>query len=75
MHSPTNPLAVISRNATSKRIACSSDCPGRLSWSTGPLQPGKFSVIYETGSPGFYMIGCFFHYDDPTSMRTVLIVQ
>lgn len=44
-------------------------------WSTGPLLPGKFSSIYETGSPGFYMIGCFFHYDDAMSMRTVLIVQ
>ena len=45
------------------------------SWSTGPLLPGKFSSIYETGSPGFYMVGCYFHYDDPMSMRTVLIVQ
>jgi streptogramin lyase len=45
------------------------------SWSTGPLVPGKLSAIYETGAPGFYMIGCAFHYNDPTSMRTVLIVR
>ena len=45
------------------------------SWSTGPLAEGKTSAIYETGPPGFYMIGCAFHYDDPTSMRTVLIVK
>ena len=45
------------------------------SWSTGPLVPGKRSAIYETGSPGFYMVGCAFHYNDATSMRTVLIVR
>jgi hypothetical protein len=45
------------------------------SWSTGPLAPGKLSAIYETGAPGFYMIGCAFHYNDATSMRTVLIVR
>jgi len=45
------------------------------SWSTGPIAPGQISAIYETGAPGFYMIGCAFHYDDPTSMRTVLIVK
>ena len=45
------------------------------SWSTGPLVPGKTSAIYETGAPGFYMIGCAFHYNDATSMRTVLIVK
>lgn len=45
------------------------------SWSTGPLTEGKTSAIYETGPPGFYMIGCAFHYDDATSMRTVLIVK
>jgi hypothetical protein len=44
------------------------------SWSTGPLTPGKLSAIYETGPPGFYMIGCGFHYDSK-SMRTVLIVK
>ncbi len=45
------------------------------SWSTGPLAPGKTSAIYETGAPGFYMIGCAFHYNDAMSMRTVLIVK
>jgi streptogramin lyase/plastocyanin len=45
------------------------------SWSTGPLAPGKTSEIYETGAPGFYMIGCAFHYNDAMSMRTVLIVK
>jgi virginiamycin B lyase len=45
------------------------------SWSTGPLASGKTSAIYETGAPGFFMIGCAFHYNDPTSMRTVLIVK
>jgi virginiamycin B lyase len=45
------------------------------SWSTGPLAPGKTSAIYETGAPGFYMIGCAFHYNDATSMRTILIVK
>jgi virginiamycin B lyase len=45
------------------------------SWSTGPLAPGKTSDVYETGAPGFYMVGCAFHYNDATSMRTVLIVK
>jgi hypothetical protein len=45
------------------------------SWSTGPLAPGQTSAIYETGAPGFFMIGCAFHYNDPTSVRTVLIVK
>lgn len=43
-------------------------------WSTGPLAPGKSSLVYETGMPGFYMIGCYFHYN-PDKMRTVLIVR
>jgi virginiamycin B lyase len=45
------------------------------SWSTGALAPGQTSAIYETGAPGFFMIGCAFHYNDPTSVRTVLIVK
>jgi len=43
-------------------------------FSTGALLPGKASLVYETGVPGFYMFGCFFHYD-PDEMRTVIIVH
>jgi plastocyanin len=47
---------------------------GTTNFSTGPLEPGKSSLVYTTGSPGFYMIGCAFHYDS-SGMRTVVIVQ
>ena len=47
---------------------------GTSGFSTGPLSPGQKSLLYETGLPGFYMIGCAFHYD-PDSMRTVIVVH
>ena len=42
-------------------------------FSTGNLNPGQMSLPYETGGPGFFMIGCEYHYDD--RMRTVVIVH
>jgi len=47
---------------------------GTPGFSTGPLTPGSGSRLYETGMPGFYMIGCAFHYDS-NEMRTVVIVR
>lgn len=47
---------------------------GTKNFSTGPLSPGQLSSIYTTGVPGFYMVGCAFHYDSH-GMRTVIIVQ
>ena len=47
---------------------------GTTGWATGPLNPGTKSVIYETGLPGFYMIGCQFHYNTH-EMRTVVVVH
>jgi hypothetical protein len=47
---------------------------GTKDWSTGPLAPGTASLLYNTGAPGFYMVGCFFHYVS-AGMRTVIIVQ
>lgn len=43
-------------------------------FSTGPLNPGSVSAKYNSGSPGFYMFGCAFHYDS-NGMRTVIIVK
>jgi hypothetical protein len=42
-------------------------------FSTGALQPGSHSLKYNSGSPGFFMFGCFFHYNS-NGMRTVIIV-
>ncbi|MBV9646351.1 MAG: hypothetical protein JO043_02695 [Candidatus Eremiobacteraeota bacterium] len=47
---------------------------GTTNFSTGPLNGGKASLVYTTGSPGFYMFGCAFHYDS-FGMRTVIIVK
>jgi plastocyanin len=47
---------------------------GTATFSTGPLNPGKTSAVYNTGLPGFYMIGCAFHYDS-NMMRTVIVVR
>jgi plastocyanin len=47
---------------------------GTTNFSTGPLTPGHFSAVYTTGVPGFYMVGCAFHYV-LDGMRTVIIVQ
>jgi plastocyanin len=47
---------------------------GTKNFSTGPLNPGKTSPVYTTGLPGFYMVGCAFHYDS-NMMRTVIIVR
>jgi plastocyanin len=43
-------------------------------FSTGPLAPGKVSAMYSSGPPGFYMIGCAFHYNS-NEMRTIVIVH
>lgn len=43
-------------------------------FSTGPLAPYAISPRYDTGVPGFYMIGCQFHYNS-NQVRTVLVVQ
>jgi plastocyanin len=47
---------------------------GTTGWATGSLKPNTTSPIYETGLPGFYMIGCQYHYDT-NQMRTVIIVH
>jgi plastocyanin len=47
---------------------------GTAGFSTGVLRFGDRSKVYTTGAPGFYMFGCFFHYDS-NGMRTVIIVR
>jgi plastocyanin len=47
---------------------------GTTGWATGSLNPNKTSPIYETGQPGFYMIGCQYHYNS-NEMRTVIVVH
>jgi len=47
---------------------------GTSGWSTGSVNPGTSSPIYDTGLPGFYIIGCQYHYVS-NEMRTVIIVQ
>jgi plastocyanin len=47
---------------------------GTTGWATGSLNPNHQSPIYETGLPGFYMIGCQYHYNT-SEMRTVIIVH
>jgi plastocyanin len=47
---------------------------GTTNFSTGPLSPGAKSLKYNSGSPGFYMFGCFYHYN-LDGMRTVIIVM
>jgi plastocyanin len=43
-------------------------------FSTGPIDGNKKSLKYLTPPPGFYMFGCFYHYDS-NGMRTVIIAQ
>lgn len=47
---------------------------GTTGWATGSLNPNKASPIYGTGLPGFYMIGCQYHYNT-NEMRTVIVVH
>ena len=47
---------------------------GTTGFATGSLDPGVISPVYETGLPGFYMIGCEYHYIS-NEMRTVIIVH
>src|SRR5450755_3528451 len=47
---------------------------GTKGWTTGNLNPKKLSKTYATGLPGFYMIGCQYHYV-PDHLRTVIIVR
>ena len=57
------------------RLASLRNARNLIAALSGVRPPMRASAIYETGPPGFYMIGCFFHYNDATSMRTVLIVK
>lgn len=41
-------------------------------FTTGIVTPGIGSALYLAPTPGFYMIGCHFHYDS-NGMRTVII--
>lgn len=43
-------------------------------FSTGSMSHGTNSLKYNSGSPGFFMFGCFFHYNFE-GMRTVIIVM
>jgi len=47
---------------------------GTKNWSTGALNPNQRSRTYNAGAPGFYMVGCAFHYDS-NGMRTVIVVH
>jgi len=42
-------------------------------FSTGSLLPKHNSLKYAANVPGFYMFGCFFHYD--FGMRDIIIVE
>lgn len=43
-------------------------------WSTGNLNPSQKSKLYLANVPGFYVIGCAYHYNSD-NMRTVIIVN
>jgi len=43
-------------------------------FTTGNLDPGTTSNAYLANVPGFYIIGCAYHYNSD-NMRTVIIVQ
>jgi streptogramin lyase len=47
---------------------------GTAGFSTGSLNPNQRSPVYLAGSPGFYMIGCQYHYVS-NMLRTVIIVH
>lgn len=47
---------------------------GTTGFSTGSVNANKFSPIYETGLPGFYMIGDQYDYVS-NNMRTVIVVH
>jgi streptogramin lyase len=47
---------------------------GTAGWATGSLNANKTSPIYETGLPGFYMIGDQYDYVS-NNMRTVIVVH
>jgi plastocyanin len=45
-----------------------------VGFQTGTLNPGQ-SMQIKLMTPGTYFIGCAFHFNDPTSMRDVLMVS
>ncbi len=48
---------------------------GAAGFSSGTLNPGKVSKVFNSGaSGGIYIFGCFFHYNS-NNMRTVVIVM
>ena len=42
-------------------------------FSSGAINPGTASKVYNAGGPGMYIFGCFYHYLS-NGMRTVIIV-
>ena len=43
-------------------------------FSSGTISIEKKSAVYSAGAPGFYMFGCYFHYNS-AKQRTVIIVK
>ncbi|HXW51355.1 MAG TPA: hypothetical protein VEJ41_05140 [Candidatus Acidoferrales bacterium] len=43
-------------------------------FSTGTIEPGAVSRVYNSGAAGMTVIGCFYHYNS-NNMRTVVIVM
>jgi hypothetical protein len=64
---PVNPTIPSSASAAGTSISSPS-------FSTGALNSGQTSAVYNSGGPGMLTFGCFFHYKS-NGMRTVIIVQ
>jgi hypothetical protein len=47
---------------------------GTTGFSSGTIAIMKKSLVYSAGAPGFYMFGCYYHYDS-AEQRTVIIVK
>ena len=43
-------------------------------FSSGNLDPGASSLVYNSGGAGMLIFGCFYHYDS-NQMRTVIVVM
>jgi len=76
-HSIPHTLNVLSlsgfpKNPTLKTTA--SGGPMQKGYSSGVIQPGH-SVKVTLSVPGFYFVGCAFHYPDLPSMRDVIKVE
>lgn len=70
----TWPATFASANSNGTTASAAGTAINTVNFSTGNLSMGATSATYNSGPPGVYMIGCFYHYDT-YGLRDIVVVS